>query len=103
GPGRRGHQARPVRLLYHAGATRTVLVITAIVTTLIGHAVRIEDTALPGHILWWTPFAVASAAALIAAVHTTRLTVGFAGAATITVAISRALAIAVDSFVLDGR
>jgi hypothetical protein len=83
------------------GAARPVLIITAIVTSLIGHAVRTEDTALPGHWMWWGLFALASATSAIAALNPTRWTVGIAGAATITVVISRALVIVIDSFIFD--
>ncbi len=82
---------------------RPVLAITAIGTGMIGNALRMSGGALGRHPMWWMVFALASVAATVALVRPTHLTISVAGAAALTVMVSRAAAIWLSQFAHDAE
>lgn len=76
------------------GESRPVLLVTAIAMTMMSHAIRTQPTILPGwRVMWWGVFAAASACAALAAWRLTHTSIAIAGAATVVVFVSRALAV----------
>jgi hypothetical protein len=82
--------------------TRPILLVLFSALTIMGHAIRTGPSSLPAPDLWWVLFAIASWSALFVAVAPNRRRVQVVGALTVTVFVSRALAIGVQ-WVTEGQ